>query len=136
MVLVILPLPVPIILIKSPTFPEVAKVASVRFALIKHLERDDVPKSGEGPSREERESGRYEVLLIGETTHDRHIEIVVTGDSDPGYGSSSKMIAESAVYLSDGSVDAPGGIYTPAAFGLNFIDRLRNNADLTFEVEP
>nr|VFK46938.1 MAG: hypothetical protein BECKSD772F_GA0070984_13402 [Candidatus Kentron sp. SD]VFK50002.1 MAG: hypothetical protein BECKSD772E_GA0070983_13181 [Candidatus Kentron sp. SD] len=79
MVLVILPLPVPIILIKSPTFPEVAKVASVRFALIKHLERDDVPKSGEGPSREERESGRYEVLLIGETTHDRHIEIVVTG---------------------------------------------------------
>nr|VFK79741.1 MAG: Uncharacterized conserved protein [Candidatus Kentron sp. SD] len=107
------------------------------FTNIKHLEREDIPRPGEGPSREERESGCYEVLLIGETTHDRHIRIVVTGDRDPGYGSSSRMIAESAVYLSDGSVNAPGGIYTPAAaFGLSFIDRLRSNAGLTFEVEP
>jgi len=66
----------------------------------------------------------------------RTIRAGVTGDMDPGYGSTSKMIAESAVCLLQNPQVASGGIWTPAAaMGALLIDRLRRNAGLTFEIE-
>jgi len=60
----------------------------------------------------------------------------VTGDMDPGYGSTSKMIAESAICLVKECSDLAGGIYTPApAMGEKLIARLQASAGLTFKIE-
>ena len=97
---------------------------------------EDAPKPGEGPSKEERESGFYDVLLLGKAAAGQKINVSVKGDRDPGYGSTSKMIAEAALCLINESADAPGGILTPAAaMGDALIGRLTKNASLTFDVE-
>src|SRR5882757_9881496 len=57
------------------------------------------PKPGEGPSKEERESGLYDLLFVGLAPDGRQVRAAVKGDRDPGYGSTSKMIAECAVCL-------------------------------------
>lgn len=96
----------------------------------------DGPKPGEGPGKEERETGFYDVLFVGEAADGRTIRVGVTGDKDPGYGSTSKMIAEAALCLITDATDTPGGIWTPApAMGTALIARLRANAGLTFEPE-
>jgi short subunit dehydrogenase-like uncharacterized protein len=92
------------------------------------------PKPGEGPSEEERETGFYDVVFIGLDGRGGKVQVAVRGDKDPGYGSTSKIIAETAICLI-GS-DAPGGVWTPgAAMGRPLIDRLQKNAGLTFAVE-
>ncbi len=97
---------------------------------------DDAPKPGEGPSKKEREEGMYNVLLIGEAKDGRKINVTVTGDRDPGYGSTSKIIAEAAVCLAKDDVAEAGGIYTSApAMGMKLVDRLVANAGLTFDVD-
>lgn len=94
------------------------------------------PQPGEGPSKEERETGFYDVLFIGIAKDGRQIRAAVTGDKDPGYGSTSKIIAEAAICLVKECPDVPGGVWTPgAAMGGKLIDRLRKNSGLTFEVE-
>ncbi len=97
---------------------------------------DDAPKPGEGPTKEEREAGCYDIVFIGKTADGEEIRVSVTGDMDPGYGSTSKMIAEAALCLVRDRTDTPGGIWTPApAMGAALIDRLTKNAGLTFAVE-
>lgn len=94
------------------------------------------PQPGEGPSKEERETGFYDLLFVGIAPDGRQIRAAVTGDRDPGYGSTSKMIAESAICLVREAADIPGGIWTPgAALGDRLIKRLTDNAGLTFSVE-
>ncbi len=96
------------------------------------------PKPGEGPSKEERETGFYDVMFIGEGPNGENIIGAVTGDKDPGYGSTSKMIAESALCLARdiSKADVGGGVYTPApAMGSALIKRLKEKAGLTFEIE-
>jgi short subunit dehydrogenase-like uncharacterized protein len=94
------------------------------------------PKPGEGPSKEERESGRYDLLFVGLAPDGRQVRITVKGDRDPGYGSTSKMIAECAICLLRDAPEVPGGIWTPgAAMGNRLIKRLVDNAGLRFEVE-
>jgi short subunit dehydrogenase-like uncharacterized protein len=96
---------------------------------------DDVPKPGEGPSKESREAGNYDVLFCADI-EGSVISTSVTGDMDPGYGSTSKMIAESAICLVKDSTELKGGIYTPASsMGSKLIKRLVDNAGLTFNVE-
>ena len=96
---------------------------------------DDAPKPGEGPSRESRENGGYDVLFCAD--HDGEtVNASVAGDMDPGYGSTSKMITESAICLVKESPDLAGGIYTPASsMGERLIKRLEANAGLTFKIE-
>lgn len=96
---------------------------------------EDKTQPGEGPSREERQTGYYDVLLAGETVDGESLGVVVKGDMDPGYGSTSKMIVESAVCLVLNPQLAGGGIWTcAAAMGETLIDRLQTNAGLSFEV--
>ena len=95
---------------------------------------DNVPQPGEGPSKESREQGNYDVLFFADLG-DESIEARVTGDMDPGYGSTSKMITESAICLIQDCSDLPGGIYTPApAMGDKLIHRLVKKAGLTFDI--
>ena len=92
------------------------------------------PKPGEGPSAEERAAGFYDILFIGEYPDGRSIRASVKGDKDPGYGSTSKMIAESAMTLLD--TDTAGGVVTPGAImAAPLIDRLQAHAGLVFSLE-
>jgi short subunit dehydrogenase-like uncharacterized protein len=102
----------------------------------KSLGGDGGPKPGEGPSKEERETGFYDVLFSGSDDKGNSLAVSVKGDRDPGYGSTSKMIAESAICLAKGESDKAGGIWTSApALGNKLIERLTKSAGLTFEVE-
>jgi short subunit dehydrogenase-like uncharacterized protein len=94
------------------------------------------PKPGEGPSKEQRDKGLYDLLFVGLAPDGRQVRVAVRGDRDPGYGSTSKMIAECAVCLLRDTPEIPGGIWTPgAAMGNKLIKRLVDHAGLTFEVE-
>jgi short subunit dehydrogenase-like uncharacterized protein len=93
-------------------------------------------KPGEGPSKEERESGRYDLLYVAIAPDGRQVRAAVKGDRDPGYGSTSKMIAECAICLLRDASDVKPGIWTPgAAMGERLIKRLVDHAGLTFQVE-
>jgi short subunit dehydrogenase-like uncharacterized protein len=97
-----------------------------------------LPKPGEGPSHEERETGFYDILFIAETGDGRTVRASVKGDKDPGYGSTSKILGEAAVCLVHDIPKSakPGGCWTPAsAMGVSLIHRLQANAGLTFTVE-
>src|SRR5215831_2367663 len=94
------------------------------------------PKPGEGPSKEERETGYYDLLFVGIAPDGRQARVSVKGDRDPGYGSTSKMIAECAICLLRDAPDVSAGIWTPgAAMREALIKRLVDNAGLTFVVE-
>jgi short subunit dehydrogenase-like uncharacterized protein len=97
---------------------------------------DGGPKPGEGPTKAEREAGFFDILFVGIAPDGRKVKVSVTGDRDPGYGSTSKMLAETAVCLVKDAPDVPGGVWTPgAAMGRKLIDRLQANAGLAFTVE-
>ncbi|MGA0603937.1 saccharopine dehydrogenase family protein [Caulobacter sp. KR2-114] len=95
-------------------------------------------KPGEGPTKEEREAGFYDIIFIAEAADGRTARVAVKGDMDPGYGSTSKMLGESAVCLArdvDRSV-TPGGCWTTAsAMAEPLVKRLEANAGVHFTVE-
>ena len=96
----------------------------------------DVPKPGEGPSKEERENGMYDLLFVAIAPDGKQVRAAVKGDRDPGYGSTSKMISECAICLLRDTPDVPAGIWTPgAAMRDRLIKRLIDHAGLTFTVE-
>ena len=105
-------------------------------AAMNGMASDKGPKPGEGPSKEERETGFYDLLFVGTAADGRRIDVAVKGDRDPGYGSTSKMITESALALIEDSAGVPGGVTTPAAaLGVKFAERLARRAGVTFTVE-
>ncbi|MGI9261106.1 MAG: saccharopine dehydrogenase family protein [Woeseiaceae bacterium] len=95
-----------------------------------------LPSPGEGPSKHERENGYFNLLLIGELADGSIIRARVKGDRDPGYGSTSKMLAESAICLALDDADVGGGCWTPVtAMGQSLFERLTANAGLSFELD-
>jgi short subunit dehydrogenase-like uncharacterized protein len=100
------------------------------------LASDAGPKPGEGPSREERETGFYDVLFVGDNAAGQQVRVGVRGNKDPGYGSTSQMIGEAAACLLQDATGTPGGIWTPAsAMGAPLIQRLSTHAGLSFTFE-
>ena len=95
-----------------------------------------VPKPGEGPSPKAQEEGFYDLRFVGRTKDDQVIITRVTGDRDPGYGSTSKMLGESGMCLAfDLPADHPGGFWTPASLlDGSLMERLTSNAGLRFEI--
>lgn len=115
----------------APGLGDMGKAAAEAIARINPLASAHGPKPGEGPSKEERDAGFYDLLFIGEGAKGERIDCVVTGDKDPGYGSTSKMIAETARCLIE--TEGAGGIWTPGALlGTGLRDRLQDKAGLTF----
>ena len=95
-----------------------------------------LPQPGDGPDAAAREAGFFNLLLIGKTASGDITRSRVTGDRDPGYGSTSKMLAESAVCLASDELTVTGGFWTPAsAMGDALLERLQSNAGLTFEFD-
>ena len=82
------------------------------------------------------QNGFFKLLMIGRLPDGTLLRQTVTGDRDPGYGSTSKMLAESAVCLARDNLDDNAGCLTPAiAMGDALLGRLQQNAGLTFEPE-
>ena len=101
-------------------------------SLLKNIVDFILPKSGEGPSEKTRINGYYN-LRFYLTTDDTIYVSKVIGDMDPGYGSTSKMLAESAVCLALDKLPETYGILTPSvALGNSLLKRLQENAGLTF----
>ncbi|MEM6256188.1 MAG: saccharopine dehydrogenase NADP-binding domain-containing protein [Cyanobacteria bacterium P01_D01_bin.156] len=101
------------------------------------LENTLIPKPGEGPSQTDQEQGFYDLRFLGTTVEGQTIQVKVTGDRDPGYGSTAKILGQAGLCLAE---DFPpsgkaGGFWTPASmFGSVLIERLVKSAGLTFEV--
>jgi short subunit dehydrogenase-like uncharacterized protein len=113
---------------------DAGKAMAEAIAKMNPMNDSKSPKPGEGPSKEERENGFYDILFTAETADGKTFKASVKGDRDPGYGSTSKMIAESALLLCE--TKAPGGFYTPGAImGHPLIDRVQAKAGLTFARE-
>ena len=92
------------------------------------------PAPGEGPTPEERENGHYDVLFVGEMPSGEKLRYAVKGRYDPGYGSTSRMLAETGMALLANGAD--GGIGTPGSIlGEALVERLREHAEITFAVE-
>lgn len=96
-----------------------------------------IPKPGEGPSPAAQEQGFYDLRFWGTTAKGDRIQVKVTGDRDPGYGSTAKILGQAGLCLAQdfpASVKA-GGFWTPASmFGDRLIERLETSAGLTFAV--
>lgn len=87
---------------------------------------------GQGPSAEERAKAWFRVRFIGRGGG-RRVVTEVTG-GDPGYGETSKMLAESALCLARDRLPAKAGVITSAtAMGNKLIDRLQK-AGIQFRV--
>ena len=95
-----------------------------------------IPKPGEGPSEAKQQAGYFDLRFVGVTAGGNEIRTKVTGDADPGYGSTAKMLGESAVaFLDLDHTTTGGGFWTPAsAFGDALIERLEAHAGLRFDV--
>ncbi len=96
-----------------------------------------LPAPGDGPDQKTREAGYFDLRLLARHPSDRskNVRARVTGDRDPGYGSTSKMLGEAAACLALDALDAPGGFHTPAsAMGEALLARLIEYAGLSFEV--
>ena len=101
-------------------------------SFIKNIVDYILPKSGEGPSENTRISGYYNLRFYLTQQNKIYLSKVI-GDMDPGYGSTSKMLAESAVCLALDKTPETYGILTPSvALGDPLLKRLQENAGLTF----
>ncbi|MGI9530000.1 MAG: saccharopine dehydrogenase family protein [Acidimicrobiia bacterium] len=102
------------------------------------LERFVLPESGEGPSREVRESGHWELILIGTMDDGTTMRARVRGDGDPATESTTRMLVESALCLAQDGDEIPvgGGSWTPAsAMADLLLARLTSHAGMSFELE-
>ncbi len=100
------------------------------------LETFILPKPGQGPTPKEQLEGMFDMRFVGTTENGKTIKTKVTGDRDPGYGSTAKMLGQAAVCLASISKDdKDGGFWTPASiYGDNLISRLIEHSGITFEV--
>ena len=114
-------------------FATAMMVKPSREFLSKHV----LPKSGSGPSKDEQENGYFDIRFFAHTTKKDAIHTKVTGDKDPGYGSTSRMLAQAALCLAQdiSKEDVGGGFWTPAsAMGDDLLASLEEHAGLSFEV--
>ena len=117
----------------------ISKLMTVAMAIppLRALALKFLPKPGEGPSPEEQRNGFFDLRFIGFADEGRTILARVTGDRDPGYGSTAKMLAQAGICLAR---DIPaervaGGFWTPStAMGKKLIRRLIDHAGFTFEL--
>jgi short subunit dehydrogenase-like uncharacterized protein len=113
-------------------------LAGIAFAMKHRRLREQLakraPKPGEGPSPEKRARGYWKVRFIGEVDNHHLVYVAADEHGDPGYGSTAKMLGESALCLARDPLTSAGGVTTPSvAMGSFLLERLRR-AGLTFEV--
>ena len=122
---------------RSALFGRLFLIAMSIPATRRLLQRRVLPKSGEGPSKEVRESGSYELVQVGEMSDGTILKARISGQGDPGVRSTTLMLTEAALCLSEDSdkLLVGGGFWTPAAaMGTLLRDRITSHAGLTFEL--
>jgi saccharopine dehydrogenase (NAD+, L-glutamate forming) len=103
-----------------------AQLPPTRNALLSRL------NPGDGPTPEQRAKSWFSVRILGEGDGQRAVCEVRGGD--PGYGETSKMLAETALCLAfDELPPTSGQVTTAAAMGDALIERLQR-AGITFTV--
>jgi short subunit dehydrogenase-like uncharacterized protein len=103
------------------------------------LTRFVLPQPGDGPTLQMQESGYFKLEFHGLTQEGHNVTCRVTGDADPGYGSTAKQISEVALGLirTRGSDAKAGGFWTPGScLGLQLVEPLVEHAGLTFDASP
>ena len=111
-------------------------VAAKPKSILKKIANKILPKPGHGPSKKDRESGYYNLKFYIKTNDNKEIIARVIGDMDPGYGSTSKMLAESAICLAKDDLKESYGVLTPStSMGESLLKRLKENAGLSFKLE-
>jgi len=102
------------------------------------LETVVLPKPGEGPTEKAQLEGGFDLVFLGSTAKGDTTGCRVTGDRDPGYGSTAKMLSQAAACLAkDVPAEVAGGFWAPATImGDVLIERLKAHAGLSFEMLP
>ncbi len=125
---------------KAEALGYVAFLASASAPTTRSLLRKYVlPASGEGPDEETRHSGQWKIVLVGMMEDGPMVKAFVSGEGDPATDSTTRMLIETAISLAEDADEIPvgGGSWTPAAaMGDLLLDRLTENAGLSFEFEP
>lgn len=114
-----------------------AVAALVSLGPTRSLLQKVLPKPGEGPSEDAINNGYFHIEMLGKHPGDpsKNMRVEVKGDKDPGYGSTAKMIAESALALAQDELTIGGGFWTPAsALGDSLLRRLPQSAGVTFDI--
>jgi short subunit dehydrogenase-like uncharacterized protein len=94
-----------------------------------------LPAQGDGPKVDPLNPGFYHIQFNGQNEDGDKLVTKLLGDGDPGYGSTSKMLAESAVCLALDTLITGGGFWTPAsALGDAYLQRLQEKGGLSFAV--
>ena len=115
-----------------------AVMGGMRIGPLRRAIGGRLPQPGDGPSKQAREKGYFDIQRRGEhpTDASKTLRGRIRGDRDPGYGSTSKMLGESAVCLAKDAISIAGGCWTPAsAMGEPLLARLGTNAGVTFSIE-
>lgn len=113
--------------------------AALSVGPIRKLVAGRLPAPGTGPSPRAREAGYFKLRLSARhpTEPGKSLFATVTGDRDPGYGCTSRMLGQSAACLAQDPLSVGGGMWTPAtAMGQLLIARLVAKAGLTFTLDP
>ena len=108
-------------------------ISSVKNKTFNLLVRLALPKPGKGPTESSRKNGYFKFSFY---VFDKKLKAVVfvSGTGCPGYGSTSKMLAESSICLAIDKLPNKSGILTPSTgLGAPLLSRLEKNADLKFE---
>lgn len=105
-------------------------------SVLKSIANKLLPKPGEGPNKKQRENGFYNLRFYVTLEDGSSAMGKVTGDKDPGYGSTSKMLGETAVCLAVDELPKISGVLTPSvAMGDALLQRLEQSAGLTFSLK-
>jgi short subunit dehydrogenase-like uncharacterized protein len=110
-------------------------MAALAIPPLRRLISKRLPQPGEGPSVSERENGFFEFFVHAHhpTDSEKDVRICVKGKRDPGYGATSRMLAQAGLSLAFDDLDVEGGIWTPAsALGNHLVNRLED-VDIIFE---
>ena len=92
-----------------------------------------LPQPGDGPSFRREMASSNSLYAHHPTDSEKDVRICVKGKRDPGYGATSRMLAQAGLSLAVDELDVEGGIWTPAsALGQHLVDRLAE-VDITFD---
>jgi short subunit dehydrogenase-like uncharacterized protein len=103
-----------------------ALMASAKRDFTWNLTKKILPKEGGGPSKKDRDEGFFICWIQGNVDGKPSRKVVFKGPKDPGYGSTSIMLAETAICLAKGESNENFGVSSTASLvGTALVDRLR-----------
>ena len=113
----------------------VYSISKFKNILFKSLVKFILPKPGQGPTGNSRRNGYFKFRFY---VFDNKLKAIVSvnGIGCPGYGSTSKMLAESSICLALDELPIENGVLTPSTgLGTALLNRLQKNVGIKFEIK-